>query len=251
MCWGVSAVEENDGGRLARALAEISAATDHEALDRVMACLVPVYAIKSAAYMGTGITRNETEPFLAVTYSSDWVEHYKSRRYVEIDPVVHQGFRRLLPVDWNEFDSSSDGLRTFFGEAADFGLGRHGLTIPIHGRGGDRSLFTVTSDFSNRDWGDAKLEYLRDFQLLAVYLHEKVLQLAGQKLSGQPLSPRELECLQWISEGKTAWECAMILGISINTVRCYLETARNKLNAVSNTHAVSIAHETGLFFPRL
>ena len=244
-------MNENDGGSLARALAEISAATDHQALDRAISSLLPAYAIKSAAYMGTGITRNESEPFLAVTYSSDWVEHYKSRRYVEIDPVVHQGFRRLLPIDWNEFDASQSDLKAFFGEAAEFGLGRHGLTIPVHGRGGDRSLFTVTSDFSDRDWRDAKFEYLRDFQLLAVHLHEKVLQLAGQKLSGQPLSPRELECLQWISEGKTAWECATILGISINTVRCYLETARNKLNAVSNTHAVSIAHETGLFFPRL
>ena len=41
-------------------------------------------------------------PLLLLTYNDDWVEHYKSRRYVEIDPVVHQGFRRLLPIDWNE-----------------------------------------------------------------------------------------------------------------------------------------------------
>ncbi|MCB1419111.1 MAG: hypothetical protein KDJ74_08975, partial [Notoacmeibacter sp.] len=71
-------MNENDGGSLARALAEISAATDHQALDRAISSLLPAYAIKSAAYMGTGITRNESEPFLAVTYSSDWVEHYKS-----------------------------------------------------------------------------------------------------------------------------------------------------------------------------
>ncbi len=244
-------MNENDGESLARALAEISAATDHQALDRAISSLLPAYAIKSAAYMGTGITRNESEPFLAVTYSSDWVEHYKSQRYVEIDPVVHQGFRRLLPIDWNEFISSQYELRTFFGEAAEFGLGRHGLTIPVHGRGGDRSLFTVTSDFSDRDWLDAKFEYLRDFQVFAVHLHKKVLQLEGQLVSGQPLSPRELECLQWISEGKTAWECATILGLKEKTVRYYLESVRYKLNAVSNTHAVSIAHGTGLFFPRL
>lgn len=244
-------VNENHEGSLARALAEISAATDHDGLDKVMAGLLPAYAIKSAAYMGTGITRNETEPFLAVTYSSDWVEHYKSRRYVEIDPVVHQGFRRLLPIDWNEFDSSHDKLKVFFGEAAEFGIGRLGLTIPVHGRGGDRSLFTVTSDFTDRDWLDAKFEYLRDFQMLAVHLHKKVLHLAAKSLEEVKLAPREFECLQWISEGKTAWECAIILGISEKTVRCYMESVRKKLNAVSNTHAVSIAHETGLFFPRL
>ena len=244
-------MNENDGGSLARALAEISAAADHDALDTAIAGLLPAYAIKSAAYMGTGITRNESEPFLAVTYSSGWVEHYKSRRYVEIDPVVHQGFRRLLPIDWNEFDSSHDKLKVFFGEAAEFGIGRHGLTIPVHGRGGDRSLFTVTSDFTDRDWLDAKFEYLRDFQMLAVHLHKKVLHLAAKSLEEVKLAPREFECLQWISEGKTAWECAIILGISEKTVRCYMESVRKKLNAVSNTHAVSIAHETGLFFPRL
>ncbi|WAP66798.1 LuxR C-terminal-related transcriptional regulator [Jiella pelagia] len=54
-----------------------------------------------------------------------------------------------------------------------------------------------------------------------------------------------------IAQGKTAWECAAILGLSQHTVRCYLESARHKLDAISNTHAVSIAHRTGLLFQTL
>ncbi|WP_353806803.1 helix-turn-helix transcriptional regulator [Mesorhizobium sp.] len=37
------------------------------------------------------------------------------------------------------------------------------------------------------------------------------------------LSRRELDCLRWTSEGKTVWECGVILGLSPHTVRCYLE----------------------------
>lgn len=244
-------MSEKHKSKLSSLLWKISVAEDKEAVEEVIGCLVHRYDLTSAAYLGTGISKTRNMPYLAVTYSTEWVEHYKRQRYVGIDPVVQQGFRRLLPFDWEEFGSPEGDLRRLFGEASEFGLGRRGITIPIHGRGSDRSLFTITSDASDRDWERARFEYMRDFQVLAVHLHEKVLQLEGHPLSVKMLSPRELECLQWVSEGKTAWECAVILGLSERTVRCYLESARYKLNAVSNTHAVSIAHSNGLFFPRL
>lgn len=245
----MEAIETTD---LIVSLSEITNAASDRALKTAMRSLAARYGIRSAAYLGADISRSwVAEPYLAVTYSSDWVEHYKERRYVEIDPVIRMGMRRLLPLDWDEFGKHEGRLKTFFGEATEFGLGRGGLTIPVHGRGGDRALFTITSDLSERAWKREKLHYMRDFQLLAVHLHDKVLELEGVPVSRAKLSPRELECLQWISDGKTAWECSVILGLSEHTVRCYLESARYKLNASSNTHAVSIAHRTGLFCPVL
>ncbi|NTC22081.1 response regulator transcription factor, partial [Agrobacterium tumefaciens] len=61
-----------------------------------------------------------------------------------------------------------------------------------------------------------------------------------------PLSPRERECLLWIGEGKTYWECARILGLSEHTVRFYLESARHKLGAANTTHAISKAVKASL-----
>jgi DNA-binding CsgD family transcriptional regulator len=237
---------------LAEALCEITNAATDGALKTAMRSLATRYGVRSAAYLGAGLSCTHVEePYLAVTYSSDWVEHYKDRRYVEIDPVVRLGIRRLLPLDWDEFGKPEGMLKNLFGEASEFGLGRRGLTIPVHGRGGDHALFTITSDLSEREWRSEKLQYMRDFQLLAVHLHDKVLELEGRPVTRANLSPRELECLQWVSDGKTAWECSVILGLSEHTVRCYLESARYKLNASSNTHAVSIAHRTGLFSPVL
>ena len=43
------------------------------------------------------------------------------------------------------------------------------------------------------------------------------------------LSPRELECLEWAAQGKSAWEIGRILGISRHTVASYLDNAKEKL----------------------
>ena len=61
-------------------LGEISSAIDQPAIVSVLLGLASRYGIKSAAYLGSGITSSrEKEPYLAVTYSSEWVEHYKQR----------------------------------------------------------------------------------------------------------------------------------------------------------------------------
>ena len=230
----------------------IADVSDRESLDAVMEELAVGYGLSSAAYFGIGLSgRSKGNPFLAVTYSSDWVEHYKERRFVEIDPVIQTGFRRLLPLDWEGFDRTDERIKTLFGEATEFGLGKKGLSIPVHGRHGDRGLLSISCDRADRDWTHDKLLYLRDFQVVATHIHDKVLRLEGHWPLERHLSPREVECLQWIAEGKTAWECATILGLSQHTVRCYLESARHKLNATSNTHAVSIAHRAGLLLPPL
>ena len=165
-------IESND---LVLSLNEIAAATDQQTVETTLRGLASRYGIKSAAYLGTRITETRRrEPYLAVTYSSDWVSHYKARHYVDVDPVIQVGFRRLLPLDWDNLGKREEKVKALFGEAAEFGLGRRGLSIPIHGRFGDRSLLSITSDLSEREWAREKLNYIRDFQVLAFHIHDKV-----------------------------------------------------------------------------
>jgi len=243
---------DDRNSRLTVTLEEIASTADNTSLVEIMRKVTVRYGLKSAAYLGSGITSiQQQQPYLAVTYSPDWVEHYKEQNYVEIDPIVQRGLRRLLPLDWDEVDRSEKAVKIFFGEASEFGLGRRGLSVPVHGRNGDRGLLSVSFDMTTREWAIEKQRFLRDFQVAAVHVHDKVLQLAGRNLTRASLSPREHECLRWIANGKTAWECSVILGLSERTVRFYLESARHKLNATSNTHAVSIAHRSGLLFDPL
>ena len=217
----------------------------------LLAQVAAAYGMKTVAYLGTGtLDRRQPrrEPYLAVTYSPEWVEHYRSRGYVKIDPVIRVGLRRLLQIDWDDFSTDDATLRQFFGEANEFGLGRKGMSFPIHGHGGDRALFSVSADLGEREWKWARRLGLKQFPVIAAHLHNAVLRTEGIERAQPHLSPRELECLQWTSEGKTVWECSMILGLSPHTVRCYLESARHKLGASSNTHAVSIALKSGILF---
>lgn len=53
------------------------------------------------------------------------------------------------------------------------------------------------------------------------------------------LTAREREALTWVSEGKSDWEIAVILGLSDTTVRFHVDNARKKLGAVNRAQAVA------------
>lgn len=60
------------------------------------------------------------------------------------------------------------------------------------------------------------------------------------------LTDRELECLRWVSVGKTAWETAVIMGRSPRTIEFHLGNAMKKLSASNKIHAAVIAVRMGL-----
>jgi DNA-binding CsgD family transcriptional regulator len=62
----------------------------------------------------------------------------------------------------------------------------------------------------------------------------------------QTLSERERECLLWVSVGKTAWETAVILGLSRRTIEFHLKNAVRKLGASNKVHATTTAIRNGL-----
>ncbi|MBA89075.1 MAG: LuxR family transcriptional regulator [Phyllobacteriaceae bacterium] len=228
-------------------LEKLGELTDATGIPELLGRLLDIYGLKTVAYLGSGVTAQPGQsPYLAVTYSNEWVDHYKAQRFVDIDPTVQIGMRRMLPIDWDEFDRADEDVRRLFGEAKEFGLGRRGISLPVHGQHGDRALVSITSDASDRDWRYLRLHYMRDFQMLALHMHQAILRLEGKTVEQARLSPRERECLLWVAEGKTAWETAVILGLSEHTVRCYLESARHKLGAANNTHAVNKAGKASL-----
>lgn len=54
------------------------------------------------------------------------------------------------------------------------------------------------------------------------------------------LSSREKEILQLVSEGKSYKQVAYSLGISIPMIKVYVRNAKDKLGAISCSHAVAI-----------
>ncbi|MEN5146523.1 response regulator transcription factor [Brevundimonas diminuta] len=65
--------------------------------------------------------------------------------------------------------------------------------------------------------------------------------------AGAPeLSPRERECLSWVSRGKSSTDIGVILGLSARTVDSYLEKAASKLGVRTRIEAVAVGVRRGL-----
>jgi DNA-binding CsgD family transcriptional regulator len=111
------------------------------------------------------------------------------------------------------------------------------LKLPQHV--GEAAFFGLTPSEGSLANGDALQRQLR---VLGSYFHEHILRLHGHE-SGQQmlLSARELDCLKWTAEGKTAWEASVILGITERTVRFHLNAAREKLQCTTTAQAVAKA----------
>lgn len=68
------------------------------------------------------------------------------------------------------------------------------------------------------------------------------------RLAGKPkrLTPREIECLRWASEGKTTEEVSLLLAIAPTTVETHFKHAATKLAASNRSHAVAEAIRAGI-----
>jgi DNA-binding CsgD family transcriptional regulator len=60
------------------------------------------------------------------------------------------------------------------------------------------------------------------------------------------LTPRELEVLKWLSDGKSTWDISIIFQRSQRVVKWHVNNILQKLGAQNRTHAVAIAMRQGL-----
>jgi len=78
--------------------------------------------------------------------------------------------------------------------------------------------------------------------LLAVHTQSAAQRLLGPAVNEVPerpsLTPRELECLKWTMEGKSAWAVGQILGVSSSSVNFHIQNAMRKLQVNSKHSAV-------------
>ncbi len=84
---------------------------------------------------------------------------------------------------------------------------------------------------------------MRDFQFLAHVLHDRVMRVSGLRLPGIKiaLSSREKECIQLVANGLAQKQIAGRLNLSLEAVRLYLQSARNKLECANLNQAIAKA----------
>lgn len=205
------------------------------------------YSLKNVSYFCVEDSKSKVvEPIVLSTYDMRWQNFYRNNDLYLHDPVLYQTFFNILPTDWCDFDISKHKVKNVISIAQDFNIGTFGLSIPVRGPKAERAVISFTSDTNKHDWELFKSDNLKELIILSQLIHQKALKLqlikTGKGYSTEiNITQRELECLYWASQGKTVFETSIIMGISKNTVRAYIESARHSLNCVSITQAVSKA----------
>ncbi|MEM7525957.1 MAG: LuxR family transcriptional regulator [Pseudomonadota bacterium] len=200
-----------------------------------------------------GFWRRDGRSIAAISYTPEWIHHYFEQKYDTIDPVMGRALGAFAPIDWSELDWSDAGRRRFFNEAYESGIGNQGYTVPVRGPNGQFALFTVNKTCSANTWARLLAEYRTDFMLLAHHTHQQALRLVGDDPATgmrRALSAREKDAVRLIAEGLSRGQAAAKLGISENTFRVYIDSARHKLGALNLPHAVALAAYRGVITPQ-
>lgn len=186
---------------------------------------------------------NPLDPYVAFgEINQGWCERYKEQKYVYADSTVQLGLRSKYPFAWSEVRSrkriNSIAQRIFEEAEVEFGY-KDGLVVPIHLDNGSISMFSIIGEQP-----DISDEVRRGLGMAAVFLHSKARNFAIEETDiASPKAPsavsrRQLDCIQWVAEGKSDWEIATILGISESTVHNHIEAAKRGFSVNTRVQAV-------------
>lgn len=189
----------------------------------------------------------------AVTNASDWLKCYDEEKFSADDPVVqYVASGNTRPVFWSDLvddkQRTTKAGRYLFMRASSFGL-NDGVSTPVQTSG---VLGVLTFACSNKVEPEKKRLIASPIVILSNAILKRFVSSVeySQSEGSEELSSREIECLRWAADGKTAWEISAILGISERTVVFHLTNAGKKLNASSRQHAISKAILRGLLPPK-
>jgi LuxR family transcriptional regulator len=80
-------------------------------------------------------------------------------------------------------------------------------------------------------------EHGPDIQLMNEIAHLRILTLP-HSTPARALTPRQREALQWVGDGKTMQDAALLMGLTSSTVEKHLRLARESLGVETTAQAV-------------
>jgi DNA-binding CsgD family transcriptional regulator len=175
-------------------------------------------------------------------------ELFENRDRSRRDPVMQHCKRAALPIIWNRDTYTSRGQGERWEEQAVHGY-CVGIALALHLPNGQHFMLGIDRDRPLPLDRSEVSRMVADLYLFAIHAQDAALRVLLPLLNeadAPDLTQRELECLRWTMEGKTAWEVGRILGISEQTVVRHVNSATHKLGCVHKHHAVVKALRLGL-----
>ena len=173
-----------------------------------------------------------------------WEAHYQSSGHAPNDAVIRRALSTSDPIFWTDVrdgEPLTPQAVRIFGEAAEFGL-REGFVTPIHNLDGSISTVMLSGGDADPLCPDTRTAA----HLACIYYAARVRKDRRPPQARAPLSARQLECLRWTRQGKSAADIAQILGLSRFTVQEHLAQACARLGVRTRVQALSQAYLLGL-----
>jgi DNA-binding CsgD family transcriptional regulator len=178
----------------------------------------------------------------------NYIDSFNDRAVARRDPVMQHCREQSMPIVWDQRTYVNQGAAELWEQQASFGYVT-GIAMALHLPEGRHFLLGVDRDKPLPSDPAELQRTVADLQLFAVHAQDAAMRiLVPQALQPErpALTPRELECLRWTMEGKTAWEVGAILGISERTAVLHINNAMHKLGAINKHQAVLKALRLGL-----
>ncbi len=176
-------------------------------------------------------------------YPENWLNIFISRGYFSDNPVHCASQRSLTGFMWSQLPSLiqlTSRHRQLLTDWQTQGFGE-GFTVPVNIIG----EATGSCSMSVRSGDVFPTQSLPAAQYIACFAFEAARRLSKNKIvvrlksnSGKSLTPRQMDCLILVAQGKSDWDISKILGISDQTVHQHIETAKKKYGVSSRTQLV-------------
>ncbi len=187
--------------------------------------------------------------FLHHSYPPAWLAKYDSEGMALVDPTVAHCASKSIPLIWTPEVFSGRRQKELYEEASSYGL-RSGVSLPIHGAGGELGILSLVSGcLPGKQFTEHVLSGLAAISCFRDFLFEsskKFVVSSSPTLAQVRMTDRELECLKWAAAGKSSWEIGQILNCSEPTVNFHFTNIRRKLNSKSRQQAMVKAIGLGL-----
>lgn len=160
----------------------------------------------------------------------------------ERDPISGYCRYSFLPIAWGKEDYERARAMDLYEEQEPFGF-LSGVAVAHHAGGDKHFMIGLDRDVPfDRAMLTASIA---EVCLLGCHAYAWFEGSVERLKPVCPLSPREIECLKWAMEGKSAWETGVILGLAEDTVAKHLGSACRKLDCSNRVHAVAKALRFG------
>lgn len=192
------------------------------------------------------LKRRATNALMLTTYPARWIEEIIEARLYMDDPIHAACTQTVSGLSWERI---GDHIRPSARQVSILDRGRaHGLvagfTMPIRMSAEPDAMFTVarkrSEALSSQDMLTARLVGTMAFDSARALLDtDKLVNVPV------PLSPRQIDCIALVAQGKSDWEIAQILSLGRDTVHEYVEAARRRYGVRRRTQLVLRAVRDG------